>query len=66
MSDGSATSSGQMELRQAGLLDGAVEPHLTSKGRVWLKLLEDAETQEVSDLGESAADLILSTNGLFR
>ena len=54
------------ELREVGLLDGAPQPHLTPKGRDWLKALEDAETQEVSDFGESAADLILSTNGLFR
>ena len=54
------------ELRQAGLLDGSPEPHLTDKGRGWLKALEDLETQEVSDLGEQAADLVLSTNGLFR
>ena len=49
-----------------GLLDGSPEPHLTAKGRDWLKALEDIETQEVSDLGEQAADLVLSTNGLFR
>lgn len=54
------------ELREVGLLDSAPQPHLTTKGRVWLKALEDLETQEVTDLGESAADLILSTNGLFR
>ncbi len=54
------------ELREVGLLDGTPQPHLTPKGRDWLKALEDAETQEVSDFGESAADLILSTNGLFR
>ncbi len=54
------------ELREVGLLDGTAQPHLTAKGRDWLKALEDVETQEVTDLGESAADLILSTNGLFR
>lgn len=54
------------ELRQIGLLDGSPEPHLTAKGRDWLKALEDIETQEVSDHGEQAADLVLSTNGLFR
>lgn len=54
------------ELRQVGLLDGSPEPHLTAKGRDWLKALEDLETQEVSEYGEAAADLILSTNGLFR
>jgi len=54
------------ELRQVGLLDGSAEPHLTSKGRDWLKALEDVETQEVLEYGEQAADLVLSTNGLFR
>ena len=54
------------ELRQVGLLDGSPEPHLTAKGRDWLKTLEDIETGEVSEYGEQAADLVLSTNGLFR
>ena len=54
------------ELRQMGLLDGSPEPHLTAKGRDWLKALEDVETHEVSEYGERAADLVLSTNGLFR
>ena len=54
------------ELRSMGLLDGSPEPHLTAKGRDWLKALEDVEIQEVSEHGELAADLVLSTNGLFR
>lgn len=54
------------ELRSIGLLDGSPEPHLTAKGRDWLKALEDIETHEVSEYGEQAADLVLSTNGLFR
>ena len=54
------------DLRSAGLLDSSPEPHLTAKGRDWLKALEEAETQEVAELGEAAADLILSTNGLIR
>jgi len=54
------------ELRQVGLLDGSPEPHLTAKGRDWLKALSDIETDEVSEYGEQAADLVLSTNGLFR
>ena len=54
------------ELRQSGLLDGSPEPHLTAKGRDWLKALEDIETQEVSEYGEQAADLVLSTSGLIR
>ncbi|MGH2746304.1 MAG: hypothetical protein ACRDKB_00045 [Actinomycetota bacterium] len=52
------------ELIDAGLLDGPDLPHLIEKGRDWLRILEDAETQEVAD--QSAADLVLSTNGLFR
>jgi hypothetical protein len=54
------------ELRSAGLLDQMESPHLTIKGRDWLRVLEDVETQEVTDLSESAADFVLSTNGLFR
>jgi hypothetical protein len=54
------------ELRDFGLLDQSEIPHLTTKGREWLRLLEDLGTQEVADQGEAAADLILSTNGLFR
>lgn len=53
------------ELQQVGLLDGSPEPHLTAKGRDWLKALGDIET-EVSEFGEQAADLVLSTNGIFR
>ena len=54
------------ELRQVGLLDGSPEPHLTAKGRDWLKALEDIETEEVSEYGEQAADLVQSTSALFR
>jgi hypothetical protein len=54
------------ELRQIGLLDGSPKPHLTAKGRDWLRALEDIETEEVSEYGELAADLVLSTNGLYR
>jgi hypothetical protein len=54
------------DLRVAGLLDNSSYPHLTAKGRDWLRTLEDVETQEVSDAGEACADLILSTSGLFR
>lgn len=54
------------ELRQAGLLETASDPHLTVKGRGWLRALEDVETQEVVDSGESQADLVMSTNGIFR
>ena len=63
---GQSPVSFRAELRQAGLLDGSPEPHLTAKGRDWLKALEDIETEEVSEYGELAADLVLSTNGLYR
>jgi hypothetical protein len=54
------------ELFDVGLIDGAGGPHLTPKGRNWLRTLEDVETSEVAESGETAADLVLSTNGLFR
>jgi hypothetical protein len=54
------------ELMEAGLLEGPPELHLTDKGRYWLRTLGDLETQEVSDEGERAADLVLSTSGIFR
>ena len=54
------------ELVEAGLLDGPPELHLTDKGRYWLRTLGDLETQEVADDGECAADLVLSTSGIFR
>ena len=54
------------ELRDKGLVDNVGDPHLTDKGRVWLRALADLETDEVVDNGEAAADLVLSTNGIFR
>lgn len=54
------------ELCNKGLVDNLSEPHLTDKGRLWLRTLADLETDEVVDNGESAADLVLSTNGIFR
>jgi folate-binding Fe-S cluster repair protein YgfZ len=54
------------ELVQTGLCDASVEHHLTLKGRDMLRFLEDLETQEVVDQQEAAADLVLSTNGIFR
>ncbi len=55
------------DLRDKGL----VEPmwgdlHLTNKGRDWLRLLSEVETTEVAESGEVAADLVMSTNGIFR
>ena len=54
------------ELCDKGLIENLGEPHLTDKGRVWLRALADVETEEVVDNGEAAADLVLSTNGIFR
>lgn len=54
------------ELLNKGLVDNLAEPHLTDKGRDWLRALADVETNEVVDSGEAAADLVLSTNGLVR
>ena len=54
------------ELCDRGLVDSLSAPHLTEKGRSWLRALADLETDEIVDNGEAAADLVLSTNGLFR
>jgi hypothetical protein len=54
------------EMQAVGLLETTPQLHLTDKGRDWLRALGDAETQEVTDVGELAADLILSTSGLVR
>jgi hypothetical protein len=53
------------ELQAVGLVGTNPQLHLTDKGREWLRVLNEAEHQEISELGE-AADLILSTNGIFR
>ena len=63
---GPDTTMFRAELRQIGLLDGSPEPHLTAKGRDWLRALGDIETDEISEYGEQAADLVMSTSGLFR
>ena len=54
------------ELCAGGLVNDLSEPHLTDKGRTWLRALADVETNEIVDSGEAAADLVLSTNGLIR
>ena len=54
------------ELIVAGLCDNSIDHHLTIKGRDLLRALSDLETQEVVDQNDAAADLVLSTNGLFR
>ena len=54
------------QLVDAGLLDDLSSPHLTPKGRTWLRTLEELETAEVVENGEQQADLIQSTSGIFR
>lgn len=54
------------ELVQMGLCETLESPHLTAKGRDWMRALENVEAHEEFDRDERAADLILSTNGLFR
>lgn len=54
------------EMCDKGLIDNLSAPQLTEKGRSWLRALHDLETDEVVDNGEAAADLVLSTSGLFR
>lgn len=54
------------ELHEVGLCDEAVQPHLTQKGREWLRLLGEMESHEVLELGEADADFVLSTSGIFR
>ncbi len=54
------------ELRRAGLLESAGDPHLTDKGRDWLRLLDDLEAQEVVEGISSSVDLVVSTNAIYR
>lgn len=54
------------ELRQAGLLETAGDPHLTDKGRDWLRLLDDLEAQEVVEGITSSVDMVVSTNAIYR
>ena len=54
------------ELVQAGLCEGPDGHHLTAKGRDWLHALEEVQVSELLDLNDAAADLVLSTNGLYR
>lgn len=54
------------ELVQAGLCEGMNGHHLTPKGRDWLRALEEAQLAELAELNDAAADLVLSTNGLYR
>ena len=54
------------EMREAGLLTETSEPHLSDRGRDLLRALENLESLDTVDGNEAAADLVLSTNGLFR
>jgi hypothetical protein len=54
------------ELRNAALVSQGSAPVLTHKGREWLRVLEDLQSEEIVADSETAADLILSTNGLVR
>ena len=47
-------------------LDEQTSPHLTTKGRDWLRALEELETSEIVENDELQADLVLSTSGIFR
>lgn len=52
------------ELIEAGLITSNDDPHLSDKGREWMHQLENVDHHDLELDG--AADLILSTNGLFR
>jgi hypothetical protein len=53
------------ELIEAGLLTGGDAPNWSDKDREWMHALESVDHQSV-DLSEAAADLVLSTSGLYR
>jgi hypothetical protein len=52
------------ELREAGLLQGMGQFHLTDKGREWLRQLEDVETADVAE--DQSADFVLSISAISR
>ena len=54
------------ELRTAGLLEMSGDPHLTDKGRDWLRLLDDLEAQEVVEGISSSVDVVVSSNAIYR
>ena len=54
-----------IELVEAGLLTSDHEPHLSVKGREWMQTLTDVDHRTL-DQDEAAADLVLSTSGLYR
>ena len=53
------------ELVEAGLVTTGDHPHLSEKGRELMHMLENVDHENV-DLSEAAADLVLSTSGLYR
>ena len=57
-----------LEMRESGLLDFSSDvPQLTDKGRDYLRILDDAGTQEIAEMGEeNQADFVLSTNAVWR
>lgn len=56
------------EMQSAGLLDFSSDvPHLTDKGRDYLRILDDAGTDEIREAGEdNQTDFVLSTNAVWR
>lgn len=54
------------ELRTAGLLETSGDPHLTDKGRDWLRLLDDLEAQEIVEGIASSVDVVASSNAIYR
>jgi len=56
------------ELESAGLLDFSSDvPSLTEKGSDYLRILDDAGTQEIAGTSEETqADFVLSTNAVWR
>jgi hypothetical protein len=54
------------DLLHAGLLEPKPEPHLSPKGRDWLRVLEGLQTDEVTLAGSSDEDFVQSTSALFR
>lgn len=54
------------DLLRAGLLEQEPQPHLTDKGRDWLRALEGLQTEEVALIGTTDEDFVQSTSGLFR
>jgi hypothetical protein len=54
------------ELRAAGLLETAGDPQMTDQGRNWLRSIDDLEAQEVVEGITSSADVVASSNAIYR